>query len=662
MSCFITGGTGFLGRYVVRELLARGAAGSIFVLVRGASRTKLQQLQAWWGPGAESVIAIEGDLSAPALGVSAADRSWLRGRVTHFFHLAALYDIDASDEALQQANVAGTRHALELAQELGASCFHHCSSIAAAGAYRGTFTEEMFEEAGALDHAYFRTKHEAEALVRRQRRVPWRIYRPGMIVGDSRSGHITKVDGPYYFFKALQILRRNLPAWVPTVGLEGGYVNLVPVDYVAAAMVHLSRVKDQDGRCFHLTDPHPRHAGEVLNLFARAGHAPSMGLRIDSELLRFVPEAVSGALRDLRPLQAVADQLLADLQLPRSVLQFLDMPTLFDSVRAQTLLQGSDIRLPRLEDYAWRVWDYWERHLDPDLSLDRSLRGAAAGKRVLITGGSSGIGRATALRLAEAGAHVIVVARDPQKLDAVAAEIRAHGGAVTTYPCDITDERATAALVKQVLATHGGIDILINNAGHSIRRSIAISCERLHDYERLMQLNYFAAVRLTLGFLPQMAARRSGHVIVISSIGVLSNAPRFSAYVASKAAIESFARCAASEYRDQGVHFTVVNMPLVRTPMIAPTQAYAQLPAMSPSEAAGLIADAIVHKPPRVATRLGMFARGLELVAPKLADVINNVSFRMFPDSAAARGVASENETPTEDAAAFAKLLHGLHW
>jgi len=159
-----------------------------------------------------------------------------------------------------------------------------------------------------------------------------------------------------------------------------------------------------------------------------------------------------------------------------------------------------------------------------------------------------------------------------------------------------------------------------------------------------------------------MAAQRSGHVIVISSIGVLSNAPRFSAYVASKAAIEAFARCAASEYRDQGVHFTVINMPLVRTPMIAPTQAYAQLPALSPVEAASLIADAIVHKPPRVATRLGMFARGLELVAPKLADVINNVSFHMFPDSAAALGVASDGEAPTEDAVAFAKLLHGLHW
>jgi NAD(P)-dependent dehydrogenase (short-subunit alcohol dehydrogenase family) len=662
MSCFITGATGFIGRYLVRDLLARGGDGSVFVLVRAASQQKLAELRQWWGAGADSVIAIDGDLSAANMGVSAADRDWLRGRVTHFFHLAALYDLDASAESMQRANVDGTRHALELAQAIGASHFHHCSSIAAAGLYDGVFTEEMFEEACGLDHPYFRTKHDAEALVRRQRRIPWRIYRPGMVIGDSRTGHIPKVDGPYHFFKALQILRHHLPPWLPTIGLEGGYVNVVPVDYVAAAMVQLAHAPDQDGRCFHLTDPRPRHAGEILNLFARAGHAPVMGLRFDAELFRLVPDGVTSALHRLEALRPVVDQLLEDLQLPRSVLRFLNMPTLFDSRRTSALLQGTAVRLPRLEEYAWREWDYWERNLDPDLSLDRSLSGAVANKRVLITGGSSGIGRATALRLADAGAHVLIAARDRRKLDNIETEIRSRGGAVSTYVCDITDAAASAELARQLLAEPGGVDILINNAGHSIRRSIAISCERLHDYERLMQLNYFAAVRLTLALLPHMAARRSGHVIVISSIGVLSNAPRFSAYIASKAALEAFARCAAAEYRDQGVHFTVINMPLVRTPMIAPTRAYAQLPAKSPEEAASLIADAIVHRPPRVATRLGMFARVLELFAPKLADAINNASFHMFPDSQIARGVDAAEEPPTEQAVAFAKLLHGLHW
>lgn len=663
MSCFVTGATGFIGRYLIKELLARRADGPILVLVRGTSKDKLAELTQWWGAGCDRVLRVEGDLVASNLGVATTDRDWLRGRVTHFFHLAALYDLDASDGSLQQANVEGTRHALELAQAVGASCFHHCSSIASAGLYPGVFTEEMFDEARGLDHPYFRTKHDAEALVRSQRRVPWRIYRPGMVIGNSRTGHTTKADGPYHFFKALQILRRNLPAWLPTIGLEGGYVNVVPVDYVAAAMVHLSHAGGQDGRCFHLTDPQPRRAGEILNLFARAGHAPLMGLRLDAEVFRLMSNgATAAALRYLAPLRPVADQLLDDLQLPRSVLKFLNMPTLFDDRRTRALLAGTDISLPRLEDYAWRVWDYWERHLDPDLSLDRSLSGAVHGKRVLITGGSSGIGRATALRLADAGAHVLIAARNPEKLEKVAAEIRSRGGAVSTHVCDITDAAASAGLVSRLLAEPGGVDILINNAGRSIRRSIAISCDRLHDYERLMQLNYFAAVRLTLALLPHMAARRSGHVIVISSIGVLSNAPRFSAYVASKAAIEAFARCAAAEYRDQGVHFTVINMPLVRTPMIEPTRSYAQLPAKSPEEAASLIADAIVHKPPRVATRLGMFAQLLELFAPKLTDAVNGISFHMFADSAAARGAGTAEEPPTQEAVAFAKLLHGLHW
>ncbi len=213
-----------------------------------------------------------------------------------------------------------------------------------------------------------------------------------------------------------------------------------------------------------------------------------------------------------------------------------------------------------------------------------------------------------------------------------------------------------------MLAEHGGVDVLINNAGRSIRRSIEISSKRFHDYERLMQLNYFAAVRLTLGLLPAMAAQRRGHVIVISSIGVLSNAPRFSGYVASKAALVAFARCAAAEYRDQQVCFTVINMPLVRTPMIEPTRAYAQLPTLSPEEAAGLIVDAIVHRPPRIMSRLGLLARLLELFAPKLADTINNVGFHMFPDSAAARGTGATEQPTTPEATALATLLQGLHW
>ncbi len=660
MNFLVTGATGFIGRYLVRELLSDPSA-TVSVLVREPASAKVEELLRWW-EAPDRIVLLRGDLSMARCGISEEDRSRWRGRIAHVLHLGAIYDLSADEMSLETANVGGTRHALDLALDVGARCFHYCSSIASAGRYDGVFTEAMFDEAYGLDHPYFRTKHDGEALVRRESRIPWRIYRPGMVVGHSETGHITKVDGPYYAFKALQILRRNLPPWLPTIGIEGGYVNLVPVDYVARSIAYLCRREGLDGRCFHLIDPQPRHAGEVLNLFARAGHAPSMTVRLDERLLRLVPLSLTGAFANQAPLRAIADQLLEDLQLPRAVIDFFDLPTLFDNSATRKLLEEAGIRLPVLDDYAWRLWDYWERHLDPEISLDRSLCGAVKGKRVLITGGSSGIGRASAVRVAQAGAHVLIVARDPAKLQETQAEIARFGGSVRVFQCDITNECATRKLVADVLAEFGGLDVLINNAGRSIRRSLAISYERLHDFERLMTLNYFAAVRLTLAFLPHMVAQRAGHVIVISSIGVLSNSPRFAGYVASKAALEAFARCASSEYRDDNVRFTVINMPLVHTPMVAPTRMYSDMHMMSTQEAATLVAEALIHKPPRIVSRLGLFAQLMEVFAPRIADIINNTYFHMFPDSAAARGDGTTEAPPTREAVALANLMKGLHW
>jgi short-subunit dehydrogenase len=217
-----------------------------------------------------------------------------------------------------------------------------------------------------------------------------------------------------------------------------------------------------------------------------------------------------------------------------------------------------------------------------------------------------------------------------------------------------------------VLADRGHVDILINNAGRSIRRAVDLSYDRFHDYERTMQLNYFAAVRLTLALLPSMIARARGHIINVSSIGVLSNAPRFSAYVASKAALEAFARCAAAEFRDRRISFTIINMPLVRTPMIAPTKIYDEMPTIiTPEEAASMIAEAVIYKPQRIATKLGIFAEILHLMAPKLSEVVMNQAYRMFPDSQAASGSpdgAAAARTPSEQALIFASIMRGIHW
>lgn len=663
MAYFVTGATGFIGRHLVERLLARGRR--VYVLVRPQSMQKFATLRDAWGERASHVVPIAGDLAEPGLGIAATDIRRLSGKIDHLFHLAAIYDLQASAEDQETANITGTDHAMQFADRVQAGCFHMTSSIAAAGLYRGTFRENMFDEATGLDHPYFRTKHDSEGLVRRHCQRPWRIYRPGIVVGHSRTGEIDKVDGPYYFFKMIQKLRHSLPAWFPLIGFEGGYINLVPVDYVASALDHLAHVAGQDGECFHLTDPRQRRVGEVLNLFARAGHAPTMAFRLDPKLLELIPTGVNASLASYRPLQQVIDTVLRDLQLPRDVLQFFNWQTRFDATRAQRLLEGTEIRVPPLEDYAWRLWDYWERHLDPDLSLDRSLAGAVRGKLVLITGGSSGIGLAAAGRCVDAGARVVIVARDPDKLAAARAQLAEHGGTVFACQCDIADPQACEALARQVLEEHGAVDVLVNNAGRSIRRSIDLSYDRFHDFERTMQLNYFATIRLTMALLPSMLARGAGHVVNISSIGVLSNAPRFSGYVASKAAMEAWTRCAAAEFADRGVSFTIINMPLVRTPMIAPTRIYEQVPVATPDEAADMVAEAIIDRPKRIATRLGLAAEMLHLAAPRITEVVMNTAYRMFPDSAVAKGDSADRkpeQPPTREAVLFASLLRGVHW
>jgi len=662
MSYFVTGGTGFIGRNLIDQLLQR--KGTIHVLVRKGSKKKFNQLvKERWPEQSRRVQAVDGDLTRPRLGLSDASLGRLKGKVKHFFHLAAVYDLRADEQVNQAANIDGTRHAIQAAEAIGAGCFHHTSSIAAAGLYQGIFREDMFEEATGLGHPYFRTKHDSEGLVRKQCSVPWRIYRPAIVIGHSETGEIDKIDGPYYFFKLIQKMRRMLPSWVPTLGLEGGRINLVPVDFVARAMDHIAHKPKLDGQCFHLTDPHPRRIGEVMNLFADAAHAPLMSMRVDARLFSFIPAPVKQGLGMLPPVRRIVNQVLSDLGIPRDVLGFFNYPTKFDTREAERALKGSGISVPALDDYAWVLWDYWERHLDPELFIDRSLSGQVKGRNVLITGASSGIGKATALMMGQAGANVIIVARGAEALHETREEILADGGMAHAYTCDLSDLNSCEDLVKQVLKEHGKVDILVNNAGRSIRRSIALSYDRFHDFERCMQLNYFGSLKLIMGFLPTMVEQRSGQVINISSIGVLSNAPRFSAYVASKAALDAFSRCAASEFNDTGVSFTTINMPLVRTPMIAPTKIYESVPTITPEDAADMVKQAVIYRPQRIATRLGTFAQVLHAIAPKISEIVMNSAFRMFPDSAAAKGEQpGRDDQPTQEQVAFASLMRGIHW
>ncbi len=667
MIYFVTGASGFIGKRLVARLLQRPDA-TVYVLMRDTSADRLAPLMDFWGQTGtitthSRVIPVQGDLLQPELGLSKADLRRLKGKVDHFFHLAALYDLKADAESQIAVNIEGTRHTVEAANQLKVGCFHHISSIAAAGLYEGVFREDMFEEAENLSHPYFGSKHDSEKIVRSELKLPWRVYRPAIVVGDSRTGEMDKIDGPYYFFKLIQKMRRLLPPWMPTIGLEGGRINLVPVDYVVAALDHIAHQPKLDGQCFHLTDPHPRRVGDVLNIFSRAAHAPDMALRINAALFGFIPRSIKKSLMALTPVRRVQRAVMKDLGLPEDILQCVNYPTRFDNRQTDRALAGSGIVVPPLEDYAWKLWDYWERRLDPDLYIDRSLRGQVSGKVVLITGGSSGIGKAAAFKMAEAGAITLIVARDAQKLAEAVAEAAGAGWTLHPYSADIGDEAQCAELIRQVMADHGAVDVLVNNAGRSIRRGIENSFDRFHDYERTMQVNYFGSLRLTMGLLPTMLERRRGHVINISSIGVLTNAPRFSAYVASKAALDAFTRCAASEFVDRGIEFTTINMPLEKTPMIAPAKLYDQVPTLTPDEAADLIVEAVIHRPVRIATRLGVFGQMLYAVAPHVAQIIMNTSYRMFPDTAAALGKeGGKPPAPSADQVAFSQIMKGIHF
>ena len=655
----VTGGTGFIGRHLLRRLARRD--GTTYVLVRAGSLERLEAFIESLGTG-DRMKPMPGDITAPDLGLSAYDLGRLKG--ADIYHLAAVYDLEASEEETQRANVDGTRHVVDLAQRIDAR-LHHMSSIAVAGAtFKGKFTEEMFDEGQVLDHPYYSTKYEAEKIVR-ESSARFRIYRPGLVIGSSENGEADRIDGPYYAFKLIQRLRNAIPPWVPLVGLEGGQLNIVPVDYVAAALDVIGHRDGLDGKTFHLTDPNVQSLGDVTNEFCRAAHAPQFTLRVDSRAGAVLPREAKSMLEHWKVAQTLKRRLLEGILIPEEALRFAQSRARFTCDQAQHALEGSGVACPPLHTYAWKVWDYWERHMDPEALTPRNLRQALEDRVVVVTGASSGIGRATAQLFARHGARVILVSRTREKLEALKQEIEREGGTAFVYPADLSDLDACEAMIQKVLHDHGHVDILINNAGRSIRRSIESSYDRFHDFQRTMQLNYFGAVKLLLSVLPDMRRRRRGHIINISSIGVQAYPPRFGAYVASKSALAALSRCIAPEVVDNGVAITNIHMPLVRTPMIAPTGIYKNFPTSSPDEAAEMVASAVLTRQPEISTRLGKVGETVNTVAPGLLQFVMTGAYHLFPDTAPKDGQRAEaagEEEISVEAATMAYLMKGIHF
>ena len=634
-SFFITGGSGFIGRRVIDRLLTVDPDATIHALVRESSRSAFAALLDDLG-ATERVTPVVGDLTSPGLGLDAYDLP----DFDHVVHLAAIYDMAADAESQRTANVIGTSRVADFAIAHDA-LFHHVSSIAVAGDYRGRFTEADFEVGQGFPTAYHRTKFEAERVVREREGLRWRVYRPSIVVGDSRTGEMDKIDGPYYFFGHLAALGR-LPSSLRLPMPDLGTLNMVPVDFVAAAMVALIAVEpDRSGLVFHLGDRRSLTTTEMYNALAPSFGAPRGFDAVPHTLVEPVL-----ALSGMGPARVGRNLLAAQQGIPSAVLDAVSLPVDFSSDATIAVLHEHGISVPDFADYAPRLWQYWSRHLDRSRNRRRDPRGPLVGKNILITGGSSGIGKATARMCVARGANVIIVARSSDELESAADELNSTTskkgippGRAVAYQCDITDEESVNALVKSVLAEHGHVDVLVNNAGRSIRRATVNSVQRSHDYHRVMAVNYFGAVNLILGLLPHMVARRSGHVVNVTSIAVQSRGPRFGAYAASKAALEAFSDVTGTETVSDHVTFSNVRLPLVKTRMISPTEAYENQPGTwDVDKAASRVLHAIIDRPKRVSSVVGTIAEMGHRLSPDLTTRILHQEYLLFGESAAAMG------------------------
>ncbi len=647
--CLVTGANGFLGKHLVDRLIQNGH--DITLLVRNPDCSDKKRLVDHWHQqaamvqhhGRDANIRIwNGDVRKPDLGV---DANLLVTDFHHIYHLAAIYDLGADETLTLDTNVGGTQHLLKkLDDDKFSGCLHFVSSIAVAGDFKGEFSERMFEQDQKHDHVYNRSKYESEKLVREKRSTQngyeIRIYRPSAIVGHSKTGEMDRIDGPYYGFLAITAMKKILPPWLPLVAPKNRtLMDMVPVDYVADGIYFLSMMeKNQlpdDLFCFHLTDPQAPTMTRAIKLLLKAADGPRIQFTFSTDWAKAYLGVIAQA-SNLKSIELVKQGLLNSLNIPLQIFDAMMPDVRFGAGETIRLLKKKGVVLQPFDAYVPILWDYYNRHLDPQRTKEESSRRAFQGKVVVITGGSEGIGFASAKRCVTYGAKVILVARKQEKLNQALLELapiaEQNGGTIETRTCDIAKLDECDKLVTYILKQHGYVDILFNNAGLSIRRSIGKSLNRFHDFQRTMQTNYFGSLRILLGLLPSMVERTSGHILYSSTMGTLAPTPRFGAYLASKSAMDALQDSMAAEYADRNIHFTSIKYPMVKTGMLASTSDYDDMPAATPKFAAQMFVDAVLNKPSKQMTGTGLMIGISNLLTPKVMTQLYNYAYKIWPD------------------------------
>jgi nucleoside-diphosphate-sugar epimerase len=463
---FVTGGTGLIGRELVPHLLRRGA---VTLLVRSEAKKRWAELFAEWRKLGELKL-VDGDVAVPNLGMRDVNLA-----CDHVFHLAGLYDLEADPQQLERVNAGGTRNVIAALRKSGFSgTLHHFSSVAVAGDFSGTMEEDRLDVGQTHRHPYHQSKFDAEKMVRDLEDIRFRIYRPTAVVGHSKTGAMDRIDGPYFLFEAVYKLRETLPRWMPLMAYEGATVNMAPVDWVASAIDRIAHAPGQDRKTFHLVDPNPPHFVDTFNMIADAAGAPRLPKK--KGMLRRLLPGVGDVTGKLGSAQFLRSRMMEDFGIPRSVQVAVNKDVTFDTKNTDAVL-GSKLRVPPQEQYVEALWDYYKKNLASARNKDVRNKKFFSGKKVLITGASSGIGESMAKKLAGAGAEVILVARRDAELAEVAEGIRAQGGKADWVRADLSDLEECDRVVRTVLEKHGWVDVLVNNAGHSIRTSRCIRCQ-----------------------------------------------------------------------------------------------------------------------------------------------------------------------------------------
>ncbi len=647
--CLVTGANGFLGKHLVDLLIKNGH--DITLLIRNPERSNKKRLIDGWHRQADmakrhghdaNVSIWNGDVTKLNFGV---DAGRTLSDFDHVYHLAAIYDLEADEAITLDTNIGGTKHLLrKLDDDKFCGCLHFVSSIAVAGDFKGEFSERMFAEGQKHKHVYNRSKYESERLVREKREAQnnydIRVYRPSAIVGHSKTGEMDRIDGPYYGFAAVFAMKKILPPWLPLfVPKSKVLMDMVPVDYVAEGIYSLSMMERSDIQgdlfCFHLTDPHAPTMTKAIKLILKAADGPRIQLIFSTSWAKAYL-GLLGQASNLKSIELLRNGLLNSLNIPLQIFDAMMPDVRFGAGETTRLLQKRNVVLQSFDTYVDKLWDYYNRHLDPERNKEERSKLEFQGKVVVITGGSEGIGFASAKRCVSYGAKVILVARNLDKLNRSLLELKPiaekNGGSVKARSCNISNLDEGDELVAYILKQYGYVDILFNNAGLSIRRSISKSLERFHDFQRTMQTNYFGPLRIILGLLPSMVERKSGRILYSSTMGTLAPTPRFGAYAASKSAMDAISDSLAAEYTDRNIHFTSIKFPMVKTEMLAPTGDYDDMPAASPEFAAQMFVDAVLNKSRKQITATGYMIGIANIFTPKVITQLYNYAYKMWPD------------------------------